>query len=146
VTADLKGQNTINFTHQNSLRDKLPYLFILRCYLKALEIARSVVDALEEKKGEDIVLLDLQGVVTFTDYFVICSGTSRPMLNALMNAALDKVRIDYKLKTKVEGKSDDGWLLADFGDTIIHIFSEDQRAYYDLEELWSNAKLVVRIQ
>jgi ribosome-associated protein len=105
-----------------------------------------MVDALEEKKGEDIVLLDLQGVVTFADYFVICSGTSRPMLNALMHAALDKVRVDHKVKTRVEGSPADGWLLADFGDTIVHVFSEDQRAFYDLEELWSEAKVVVRIQ
>ena len=105
-----------------------------------------MVNALEEKKGENIVLLDLQGVVPFADYFVICSGTSRPMLNALMHAVLDKVREDHKIKTQIEGSPNDGWLLADFGDTIVHVFSEDHRAYYDLEELWSEAKVVVRIQ
>lgn len=118
----------------------------MRCNLKALEIAQSMVEALEEMKGEDIILLDLQGVVTFADYFVICSGTSRRMLNSLIHAAMDKVRINHNRKTKIEGSPEDGWLLADFGDTVLHVFSEDQRAYYDIEDLWNEAKLLVRIQ
>ena len=111
-----------------------------------MEIAHSLVNALEKTKGENIVLLDLQGVVPIADYFVICSGSSRRMLNALMHAAMDKVREDHKIKVKVEGSPEDGWLLADFGDTILHIFSEEQRVYYDLEELWSEAKLLLNIQ
>jgi ribosome-associated protein len=111
-----------------------------------LEVSRTIVDALEEKKGEDIVLLDLQGVVLFTDYFVICSGTSDRMLRALMEAALDKVRDEYKLKTRVEGEVIDGWLLADFGDVILHIFSKAQRDYYSLEELWKEGKVLLHVQ
>jgi len=68
------------------------------------------------------------------------------MLNSLMHAAMDQVRLDHKQKTKIEGNPEDGWLLADFGDTILHVFSEDQRAYYDLEELWNEGKLMVHIQ
>jgi ribosome-associated protein len=111
-----------------------------------LEVSRTIVDALEEKKGEDIVLLDLQGVVLFTDYFIICSGTSDRMLRALMEAALDKVRDEYKLKTRVEGEVIDGWLLADFGDVILHIFSKAQRDYYSLEELWKEGKVLLHVQ
>jgi len=111
-----------------------------------LEVSRTLVDALEEKKGEDIVLLDLKGVVPFTDYFVICSGTSDRMLRALMEAALDKVRDEYKLKTRVEGEVIDGWLLADFGDVILHIFSKAQRDYYSLEELWKEGKVLLHVQ
>jgi ribosome-associated protein len=111
-----------------------------------LEVSRTLVDALEEKKGEDIVLLDLKGVVPFTDYFVICSGTSDRMLRALMEAALDKVRDEYKLKTRVEGEVIDGWLLADFGDVILHIFSKAQRDYYSLEDLWKEGKVLLHVQ
>ncbi len=68
------------------------------------------------------------------------------MLNSLMHGAMDKVREEHKIKVKIEGSPEDGWLLADFGDTILHVFSEDQRAFYDLEELWSAAKLMLRIQ
>jgi ribosome-associated protein len=90
--------------------------------------------------------MDLNGVVPFTDYFVICSGTSARMLRALMDAALDKVRDDYKLKTRVEGEVMDGWLLADFGDVVVHIFSEVQRDYYSLEDLWKEGKVLLHVQ
>jgi ribosome-associated protein len=101
---------------------------------------------LEDKKGEDILLMDLQGVVPFTDYFVICSGTSDRMLKALMGAALDKVREDFNLKTRVEGEALDGWILADFGDVIVHVFSVPQREYYNLESLWSEGKVLLHVQ
>jgi ribosome-associated protein len=105
-----------------------------------------MVNALEEKKGEEIVLLDLKGVVPFTDYFVICTGTSNRMLNALMEAALDEVRETYKLKTRVEGEAIDGWMLADYGDVVLHIFSLFQRDYYALEELWAEGKVLLHVQ
>lgn len=105
-----------------------------------------MVTALEEKKGEEIILLDLKGVVPFTDFFVICTGTSNRMLNALMEAALDKVRETYKLKTRVEGEAIDGWMLADFGDVVLHIFSLAQRDYYALEDLWSEGKVLLHVQ
>jgi len=105
-----------------------------------------MVNALEEKKGEEIVLLDLKGVVPFTDYFVICTGTSDRMLNALMETALDVVRETYTLKTRVEGEAIDGWMLADFGDVVLHIFSLVQRDYYALEELWAEGKVLLHVQ
>ncbi len=105
-----------------------------------------MVTALEEKKGEEIVLLDLKGVVPFTDFFVICTGTSNRMLNALMEAALDMVRETHQLKTRVEGEAIDGWMLADFGDVVLHIFSLVQRDYYALEDLWSEGKVLLHVQ
>lgn len=90
--------------------------------------------------------MDLKGIVLFTDYFVICSGTSDRMLRALMEAALDKVRDDHKLKTRVEGEVIDGWMLADFGDVILHVFSKPQRAFYLLEELWKEGKVLLHVQ
>ena len=90
--------------------------------------------------------MDLKGIAPFTDYFVIASGTSDRMIKALMDAALDDVRENFRLKTKVEGEPLDGWMLADFGDVILHIFSADQRRYYGLEELWSDGKVLLHVQ
>ena len=114
--------------------------------LDALEFARTIVDALEEKKAEDILLLDLQGVAPFTDYFVICSGTSERMLRALMHAAMDEVREKFQRKTIIEGEPREGWMLADFGDVVVHVFSAAQRDYYRLEELWSEGKVLLHVQ
>ena len=108
--------------------------------MDGLEVARTIVDALEEKKGEDILLMDLQGVAPFTDYFVICTGTSNRMLKALIHAAMDEVREKHSLKTRVEGTEVDGWILADFGDVVLHLFYGPVRQMYDLESLWIDAQ------
>jgi ribosome-associated protein len=105
-----------------------------------------VVDVLAEKKGEDIVLLDIQDLTVIADYFVICSGTSSRMLNALARAVNDHVREKFQVKSRVEGDPQYGWLLADFGDVILHVFSPEQRDYYKLEEFWSAGKVRVRLQ
>ena len=104
------------------------------------------MDALEEKKGEDIILLDIKGLATFTDFFVFCSGTSERMLQALADAAVEVVHQQYQLPARVEGLPQDGWILVDFGDVILHVFSPDRREYYRLEELWGQGKILVRLQ
>lgn len=114
--------------------------------MDALAVARTLVDALEDKKAENILLMDLQGIAPFTDYFVICSGSSDRMLKALANGALDTVRETHKVKARIEGDSMAGWILADFGDVILHVFSADQREYYLLEELWSEGKILLHMQ
>jgi ribosome-associated protein len=101
---------------------------------------------LEEKKGEDILLLDIHEIAIFADYFIICSGTSDRMLKALADAAEEEVTKKYALHARLEGKSQDGWLLADYGDVILHVFSPDRRAYYRLEELWQQGKVLLRLQ
>jgi ribosome-associated protein len=88
-------------------------------------------------------------VSSFADYFVICSGTSNRMLQALADAAMDQVRKDYKeysIRGRMEGVADNGWVLVDFGDVILHLFSPDRREYYRLEELWGQGKVVLRLQ
>jgi ribosome-associated protein len=104
------------------------------------------VDALEEKKGEDIILLDLHEVTSFTDYFVICTGTSNRMLNALADAANEKTRTQHKKKGRLEGSPDAGWMVLDYGDVVVHIFDEELRGYYNLEELWKEGKILLRVQ
>ena len=101
---------------------------------------------MEDKKGEDILLLDIKDVASFTDYFVICNGTSDRMLDALAKGVLEATKKDYKKKSRVEGKSHEGWLVMDFGDVVVHLFSPDQREHYDLEELWSDGKVLLNVQ
>ena len=105
-----------------------------------------MVDILADKKGEDIVLMDITGVAPFTDYFVICSGTSERMLRSLAEALKSQLREDYRLSTNLEGAPRDGWVLADLGDVVVHLFAPDERAFYDLEELWSEGKVLLRLQ
>ncbi len=105
------------------------------------------MDALEDKKAEDIVLLDVRGQLMFTDYFVICTGTSDRQLSALAEAVDDAARDTYRLKRpRIEGHAEGGWLLIDFGHVIVHAFSAPQRHRYKLEELWHEGKVVLRIQ
>jgi ribosome-associated protein len=106
-----------------------------------------LVNALEEKKAEDIVLLDLQGRSIVTDYFVICTGTSERQLDALVEAARETAYQLPRLKRpRVEGHAAGGWLLVDYGSVIVHAFSPAQRRRYRLEELWSEGKVILRIQ
>jgi len=101
---------------------------------------------LENKKGENIVLIDLQDIAIFADFFVICSGTTDRMIQALVDAAIDDVKKEYKINARVEGRAEDGWILVDFGDIILHIFSPYRRDYYRLEDLWSNGKVLLHVQ
>jgi ribosome-associated protein len=114
--------------------------------LNALDLARALVEALEDKKGEDILLIDIKEVASFTDYFVICTGTSDRMLDALAKSVQETVREKHKRKGRIEGQSRDGWMVVDFGDVVVHLFSRDQRDYYRLEELWQEGKILVRVQ
>ena len=91
-------------------------------------------------------MLDLKDIATFTDYFVLCNGTSDRMLDALAKTVVGEMRAQYKKKGRLEGESRDGWLVVDYGDVVVHLFSPDQRAYYQLEELWSEGKVLLRLQ
>lgn len=104
------------------------------------------MNALEDKKGENIVLMDIRDLAVFADYFVICSGTSDRMLQALADAVHEHAHQTYGLSTRTEGRAQDGWMLVDLGDVIVHLFSPDRRNYYRLEELWSHGKIILRLQ
>lgn len=90
--------------------------------------------------------MDLREVASFTDYFVVCTGTSDRMLDALAKAAMEEARKKHRTKGRLEGNSRDGWLLLDYGDVIVHLFSPDQREFYDIEELWAEGKTLLRLK
>jgi len=113
--------------------------------LGSLELAHTLVETLEEKKGEDILLLDIHEISDFTDLFLICSGTSNRMLDSLADAVLGSAKKIHAINAKVEGQASDGWLLIDLGDLVVHIFSPDQRSFYQLEQLWEKGKVTLKI-
>jgi ribosome-associated protein len=118
----------------------------VRWTLNTIEIARAIVNTLEDKKGEDILLLDIHEIASFTDYFVIVTGTSDRMLNALSDAVQETVKKEFGLNGREEGHAQQGWLVVDFGDVIVHMFSTEQREYYHLEQLWEKGKILLRLQ
>jgi ribosome-associated protein len=109
-------------------------------------MARKLVDVLEDKKADNIILLDIHEIASFTDYFVICNGSSDRMLSALADAASEAAHQLFQLPAKIEGRPEDGWLLVDLGDMIVHLFSPDQREYYRLEQLWDKGKVLLKLQ
>ena len=118
----------------------------MRWKLNAIELARAIVMVLEDKKAENIILLDIHEIASFTDYFIICTGTSDRMLDSLSTAVRERIKETYDFIGRIEGSPSDGWLVTDFGDVVVHLFSPDQRSYYRLEELWEKGKILLRLQ
>jgi len=93
-----------------------------------------------------VLLLDIRGVASFADYFVIASGGAVRQIQAMMEAVDEAVSADGVEPMGREGEAGSGWVLLDYGDVIVHLFAPEERAYYDLEGLWHAAVPVVRIQ
>lgn len=102
--------------------------------------------ALEEKKAESILLLDVQGFCSFADYFVLCTGSSDRMLRALAEVVAETAHQEGKKPARLEGHAVNGWILVDMGSVVAHILSPQRREYYDLEQLWKEAKKLIQIQ
>ena len=114
--------------------------------LESLAVANKAVEAASEKQASDIVLLDIRKVCSFADYFVICSGESTRQIKTIYEEVEHALKKEGVLPHHHEGTLDSGWLLIDFGDVIVHIFASFEREYYQLDELWSEATPLVRIQ
>jgi ribosome-associated protein len=110
-------------------------------------LARIVVDLASDKKGENIVLMDMRPVSPIADYFVIISGTSDRQLKAIIDHVEQEIKEKYGVRPwRVEGVASNGWVLIDYGDVVVHVFLPERRAYYDLEGLWREAPVMVRMQ
>ncbi len=105
---------------------------------KALECARAAID----KKAENLKVLDLTNLSSFTDFFLICSGTSDRQVMAIADSIEAAMSAQDHELISIEGYSEGRWVLMDFGDVVIHIFLEALREYYDLENLWAEAPRV----
>jgi ribosome-associated protein len=114
--------------------------------LDALELARLIVDTIADKKGENVVLLDIREVSILADYFVIASVTSERQARALVEAVREEIKKALDARPlHVEGEPASGWVLVDYGGVVVHLFAPEVRAYYDLEELWKEGRVVVRM-
>ncbi len=110
------------------------------------DLAHQIVDIATDRKAADIVMLDIRKLITFSDYFVIMSASGPLQMRALSENVRERLKERGIRPDHVEGGADDGWILVDYGSVIVHIFRPEQRAYYGLEQLWSDATTVVRIQ
>ena len=106
------------------------------------KMALAAIDALEDKKAEDITIIDISEVSVLADYFIIADGSNRNQVQAMADEAQEKLyKAGYEAK-QVEGYQTANWILMDYGDLIVHIFSRDDRLFYDLERIWRDGKEV----
>lgn len=110
-----------------------------------LAMAHRIVDLASDKKASDIVLLDVRGQTTMTDYFVICTGASDRQLNAIVDGIIEGLKADGDLPLSREGEAGSHWLLIDFGGVIVHVMSRPEREFYQLEKLWVKASLLLHV-
>ncbi len=102
------------------------------------------VQAAEDKKAVDLVVLDLRKAGGFTDFFVICSGTNSRQIRAIADGIEEALAAEGEKPAHVEGYDRSEWVLLDYFDFIVHVFSPETRAFYGLERLWGNAEMVGR--
>lgn len=97
------------------------------------------VEAARDKKALDLVVLDLREMAAFTDYFIICSGSSAPQIHAISNEIEIRLKKVGKFPDHIEGYRQAQWILMDYSEFVVHIFSPERRSYYNLERLWRDA-------
>lgn len=104
------------------------------------EMARIAYNALSDKKGEDVKIIDITGISVLADYFIIANGNSDSQVNALVDNVEEELhKAGYPLRQR-EGQASGSWVLLDFGDIIVHIFDKENRLFYDLERIWKDGK------
>ena len=109
---------------------------------KVKDMAALAIEALEDKKAEDIRVIDISQVSVIADYFIIANGTNKSQIQTLSDTVEEKLgKAGYFMKQK-EGFRNAKWVLLDFGDIIVHIFDKENRLFYDLERIWRDGKVV----
>lgn len=106
------------------------------------EIALAAIEALEDKKGEEIKIIDISQVSILADYFIIASGNNRNQVQALCDNVEEKLGRMGILKKQTEGYDNGNWILIDYGDIVIHVFDKENRLFYDLERIWRDGKFI----
>jgi len=115
-------------------------IFIKEKAIKSEALARLCAEIAADKKAEDIIVLDLRGLSSFTDFYVICSGSSEPQLKAIANEMEGRLKKDHGVRPLgIDGFPLSQWVVADFGDVVAHVFHTTKRELYRLEEMWNDA-------
>ncbi|MBE5891630.1 MAG: ribosome silencing factor [Lachnospiraceae bacterium] len=110
--------------------------------METLELVKSIKNALDDKKAEEVTILDISEISSIADYFIIANGNNPNQLTAMQDAcdeAMEKVGVHAK---QIEGNNNSTWILMDYSDIIIHLFSKEDRQFYNLERIWKDAKPV----
>lgn len=110
--------------------------------METLELVKKVVDALDDKKAEDITVIDIHDISSIADYFVIANGTNVNQLTAMQDAVDEAMYTNGVHSKQVEGNSNSSWILMDYQDIIVHLFSKEDRLFYDLERIWRDGKII----
>lgn len=104
-----------------------------------------IVEAAAEKKAANILMLEVKALTTLADYFVICEGNSERQINAIYDGILENMKEEDIRTYGKEGTPESGWILLDYGNVLVHIFSPAKREYYQLENLWQEAPTVMKM-
>lgn len=111
-----------------------------------MELARRIVEMIADKKGEDVLLLDIRDISILADCFVIGSTTSERQAEAIVEGIREETKQAFGVRPlHIEGEASSGWILMDYGSVVVHLLTPQMRAYYDLEGLWQDGKIVVRM-
>lgn len=108
------------------------------------DICKAAIAALEDKKAEDISIIDISEVSVLADYFLIASGSNRSQIQAMCDHVEDMLGRNGTAVKQIEGYDSANWILMDFGDIIVHIFDKENRLFYDLERIWRDGKQITK--
>ena len=107
---------------------------------ETLKYVKTAVAAIEEKKGEDVKILDISKISSFADYFVIAAGSNKKQVQTISDFVEEKLEKCGKTPTGIEGYPNASWILLDYAEFVIHIFSSEERIFYDLERIWKDGE------
>ena len=110
--------------------------------MENLELVKKIVKALDDKKAEDVTVIDIKGVSTIADYFVIANGSNVNQLTAMQDAVDEAMYTNGVHQKQVEGTTNSTWILMDYKDIIVHLFSKEDRHFYDLERIWRDGRVL----
>jgi ribosome-associated protein len=113
---------------------------------EARELALRIAEIIADTPASDTLVLDIHEISSVADYFVICSGENERQLRAITNSLLETLGEQKIRPHRTEGNPQSGWIVLDYGDSIVHIFDVDQRGYYRLESLWSEAQTLIAME
>ena len=109
---------------------------------KQREMAQIACKAIDDKKGQDIKIIDISEISIMADYFVVASGSSSTQIQALVRNVEENLHKAGYVMKRMEGDKNSSWVLLDFGDVVVHVFNREDRLFYDLERIWSDGKII----